>query len=363
MDRSGSAGSEFKIPDPYERYAAQRARRHTQASASAYGAASVAAGGAGLGLSGAKLAGTKTGQRVIHDLHAVAHANKHPATDRIAQAGRIGQRAAGHKVGVSAAILGASAVAGGTRVLRNFRRDETGGISSGIGRVKAGERYQHNIKQVTTSKSASIRLIAAASDVMAGERGQRVSAYALRHRKGLTRTAVATGGGLIALQGARGISHRKQQKQELAQLVNKNGDLEYRSREYPLHRAAGAGLGGAALAYGLPRSRTMSGAVGYGMAQSGRTKTVAAATQRALNASEKFTAPWGKTTRSLASQNVWGRRALALPRTTRSGALVAGGAALLHHSLPLHQDRYQRVMMPPPSYMQHSYGQPTYGSY
>jgi len=118
-----------------------------------------------------------------------------------------------------------------------------------------------------------------------------------------------------------------------------------------LSRVSGAGLGGAALAYGIPRLRSTSGAVAWGQrSQNLNARTLANAAQRVSNTSEKVTRTFEKPASNLASHSGIGRMATGMPKGLKAGAATFIGAELIRHNTPVRRRSYERVTGYPGSY-------------
>jgi hypothetical protein len=114
----------------------------------------------------------------------------------------------------------------------------------------------------------------------------------------------------------------------------------YTDREVSPARVAGAGIGGAALAYGIPRNRAANSAVVWGLAH--RNPWVAQTSQMASaagGATLRGTAGLGPAARRLLAQSHPGRVVLSAPKPARIAAVTYVGAELLRHSLPIHTNR------------------------
>jgi hypothetical protein len=140
--------TEYSPGQPLERYSAERRRRGVAAEAAAYGGAASAAGIGAVGLSNAKIAGTRIGQHTLNRAEARLRLAKHPAASPVRRMRRIGAVVGRHPGKTNVAIGGLYTAAAGLGSLSRMRAHEEEGISQGVGRIKAGEAYRRTQQNV-----------------------------------------------------------------------------------------------------------------------------------------------------------------------------------------------------------------------
>jgi hypothetical protein len=202
------AGTEVNAGKPYERYSTEQRRRHTAAAAFGYGSTAAAAGAAGTGISGAKFAGTRTGQGLIRSAQLKMTA-KHPLHQHLSDLKRAGEFAAKHKKTATAAMLGTSALAAGAGAMHSFRSKEAEGMSTSIGRMKAGETFR--TRQTQVAKVSPV-MLASMADVNWRHPALRQAYKLARAHSGklaLGTGTVGTGAGIAA--GARMTHNRRRE--------------------------------------------------------------------------------------------------------------------------------------------------------
>lgn len=119
-------------------------------------------------------------------------------------------------------------------------------------------------------------------------------------------------------------------------------------QDFQFGRAAGAGLGGAALAYGVPRLRTTSNVVAYGRNNPSRAaRTLANAADRTMKTAERTTAGLGTLTSRGLKHTATGRVGLKFPKSLRMGAVTFVGAEMVSHNVPIRQKVLRPVYGPP----------------
>jgi hypothetical protein len=336
-------GREFNRGRSYEQIAAEGQRRRTAVSGAAYGGVASGAALAGSAIGNAKIAGTRAGQHSLTQLQSRLHHTGNPLAHQVGQIKRLGVKAAEHKGKTSVALGAATAVAGGAKVMERFRTNEEAGMSQGIGRMKAGSAYGR--AQSRVSKVSPLRTALLMSDAdLTHPAVVRTARIAQQHGRKIAAGTAGTGVAGIAAQGVRGTSRRKQEREALRSQIVKRSDLEVHDRSVSPVRLAGAGLGGGALLYGIPRLRTTSNVVAYGRNHPERqVRTAANAAHRMAQGAAAVSSPLGPTASRTLALSPFTRPATRLPRSWRAGAATLAGAALLKGSLPIHTDRYRQV--------------------
>lgn len=130
-----------------------------------------------------------------------------------------------------------------------------------------------------------------------------------------------------------------------SKIISKSQRLVVEDSTLSPMRAAGAGLGGTAVVYGVPRLRLTQSALGVGLNSPSRNaRTLASAANRARIAMEVATEPVGHLSARIMQRSPEGRYLLArLPRGVRIGAATLGGGALLARSVPTTKVRRRPV--------------------
>jgi hypothetical protein len=121
--------------------------------------------------------------------------------------------------------------------------------------------------------------------------------------------------------------------------------VEYRDRAISPIRLAGAGMGGAAMAYGVPRLQMLGDMVTRGT-KSPKPGTQAAAqtTQQAMRVAEHLTEPLGRATAAGLRKTPEGIVLMRWsPRSFRPALATGLGAYLLARSTPVTKDRVRPI--------------------
>jgi hypothetical protein len=144
-------------------------------------------------------------------------------------------------------------------------------------------------------------------------------------------------------QAARGV-HLRREAIAKRDFVSK-GSLEYHDRQVSPVRAAGAGVGGAALLYGVPRLRKVSNIRDYAL-ESNEPHFQAAGRfiSRAQGYSRMVTEPLGAPTTRVLTRTPFTRWATKIPRPFKPAAIALAGAGTLAVATPIHRDRYRSVV-------------------
>lgn len=153
------------------------------------------------------------------------------------------------------------------------------------------------------------------------------------------------GYGAASRQSVRGVHLRRE---AIAKREVSKGSLEYRERKVDPVRLAGAGVGGAALAYGIPRMRSVGNLIDYGLQSDEKHFQVAGRyANKAQGYSRLITEPLGGPTRNVLGKSPFTRWATKVPRPLKPLAIAGAGAGLLAASTPIHRDRYRPVVGAP----------------
>ena len=113
----------------------------------------------------------------------------------------------------------------------------------------------------------------------------------------------------------------------------------YTDREVSPVKVSGAGIGGAALAYGIPRNRALSGAVVWGSAHRNPwISQISEMASAAGGATARGTAPMGPAAARLLSRSQMGRAVMSAPRSVRMAGVATVGVSLLRRNLPVHTE-------------------------
>ena len=336
---------DFKTGAPYETFSAQNERRRIGASQAGFSAGSRAAALGAAGVAGAKIAASDTAQYHGRIALPAMQAAKHPLAPALKRAMQVGHTVRGARTRTAVGGLALAGTATGLHQVANWRKDEASGISEGIGRIKAGRR-------VVADRSKIIKNAGALANDLKRNYSTLKTATELVNQHG--KAVAITGGSIGAIgavaRGTYGVKARNKAKRELRVDVGKRGLYE-ENDSLQLARVSGAGLGGAALAYGIPRLRSTSGAVAWGQrSESLNARTLANAAQRVSNTSERVTRTFEKPAGNLASHSGIGRMATGMPRGLKAGAAVIIGAELVRHNTPVRRRSYERVTGYPGSY-------------
>lgn len=139
-----------------------------------------------------------------------------------------------------------------------------------------------------------------------------------------------------------------QSRERVAKHQVSKGELTYREDHPSVVRAAGAGVGGLGVAYGLPRTRAGSGMVAYGAKRGNRASALEVGVNRSLRAMETVTEPLGPVGRKvLRHMGTTGRLIDVFKPSTRAAGVALGGAYLLGRSIPVNRPTYRPVVGAP----------------
>ncbi|HEY5787494.1 MAG TPA: hypothetical protein VIT65_22240 [Microlunatus sp.] len=211
--------TEYSPGQPLERFSAERRRRGIATESVAYGGAAATTGAAAVGLSNAKIAGTRVGQKVLRRTEARLRLSNNPEVAvPVRRLRRVGQTIARHPGKTSAAIGGLYAGAAGLGSLSRMRANEEEGISQGVGRIKAGEAYSRTKRHVL---GKSVGWTLARGALMATDvdpknpKLVRTARFVHRHAGKIALGALGTGGTAAVIGANRAGYNRARQTKEL----------------------------------------------------------------------------------------------------------------------------------------------------
>lgn len=220
LEKREVQGKEFHRGAPTERYSAESARRRSAVVSGGLSAVSSATGVGALTLAAGRHAGKPAGQAALHRLagrsgdpllrQAVRSSTKHSAT------------LARHPKAAVAGVLGLGATSAATNTLARFRRSEQEGISQGIGRIKAGERFQGRQERLSKGTRQVGRL---AAFMLAGDgpAGAQAARLAWDNRKPLAAAGGAAATGGLGVGARRRVVQRRQLKEMVGKSYLGNG--------------------------------------------------------------------------------------------------------------------------------------------